>query len=229
MTVRALFLHGAGGGPWEWDIWERVWRGHFDIRAPQISGNSNDLADVRPGEYEQCVRDHVRQFSPRVVVGASMGGLLALRVAFHCPVVVLINPVPWWGTGRSTGTGATRRWSRGSVRSTLAHDLSFTTASSAAARWRDESGAVLRQLASGSGGKPHLSEDTRCLTIASEADDDIALSDMRRMAMELGADLCTIPAATHLGPVLGASAGKTAAMARDWALSFAGPFSFDSV
>ena len=211
---RALFLHGAGGGPWQWEAWRRIWGETFEVHAPQIECPQMDLSEIGLEDYAEYVRKTSDRIRPDVVVGASMGGLLALHVV--AANTVLINPVPWWGTGKAVTENDVREWSKGSVRSSLAKDLSFAVSVYSAARWRDESGRVLRQLAAGVGGKPQSSRDAHCLVVASRYDEEIPFSAMRTMAAKMDADLWTIPEASHLGPVTGASAGETALRAMRW-------------
>lgn len=184
------------------------------MHTHQIECRQTNLREIGLEDYAEHVRRAAAQIRPDVVIGASMGGLLALRVV--AANTILINPVLWRGTGKAATENDVREWSKGSVRSSLAKDLSFAASVYSAARWRDESGLVLRQLSAGVGGKPRYSGDARFLMIASQNDEEIPISAMRTMAVEMEADLWTIPEASHLGPLLGASAGETALRALRW-------------
>ena len=78
----ALMIHGAGGGGWEWDVWRRVflaagWR----VSTPDLRPAAAGLAATTLDDYEAQVHAWIHAASPDVVVGASLGGLLALNVA----------------------------------------------------------------------------------------------------------------------------------------------------
>jgi aminoacrylate hydrolase len=97
-------LHGVGGGAWSWKpqravlaercavfIWEG--RGHGEAARVPDAG----LADYWQDAVEALAAIRERGLQPVTVVGHSMGGLLALRLATEFPAavagVVLIDPV----------------------------------------------------------------------------------------------------------------------------------------
>ena len=91
----ALFVHGAGGGAWEWNVWTRVftargWRTHA-IELEPVEGG---YAATRLSDYRMQVEAAVRASSPSVLVGASLGGWLAYAVADAVSALVLVNPLP---------------------------------------------------------------------------------------------------------------------------------------
>jgi len=101
--IPILFYHGVGGAAWSWEpqvrelsarsrvyVWEA--RGHGLARAVADAGLADYFADA--GEALDAV---MAAGDPPVVVGHSMGGLLALAVAAERPAavrgLVLIDPV----------------------------------------------------------------------------------------------------------------------------------------
>ncbi|MCE3002899.1 MAG: alpha/beta hydrolase [Xanthomonadaceae bacterium] len=92
-----VLVHGAGGGAWEWLVWQRV------LAARGAVVHAVDLQPARAGlvattleDYAAQVESAVRSAGQPVLVGASLGGLLAAMVAVRCPVaaLVLVNPMP---------------------------------------------------------------------------------------------------------------------------------------
>lgn len=100
---RAVFVHGAGGGGWEWALWARVFAARgWSVLAPDLQPAADGVAATRWGDY----REQVRQWCatpPDLLVGASLGGLLALAVAAAVQprALVLVNPLPPCGLGRA--------------------------------------------------------------------------------------------------------------------------------
>ena len=82
-----LLVHGMNGGAWYlrpwlyaaaqagWDSWAVNLRGHHGSRPV------TDLGRVSISEYIEDVEDCLRQFGEAVVIGHSMGGLIAQKVA----------------------------------------------------------------------------------------------------------------------------------------------------
>jgi pimeloyl-ACP methyl ester carboxylesterase len=227
-----IFVHGAGGGGWEWTIWERVFAAHG------ASVLSPDLLPARGGLLATHIEDYAGQVvewcagaqRPLLLVGASLGGLLALMIApLVAPAaIVLVNPLPPigitprlaprdhvdivpWGTGRSL---------RG-TRHTLP-DADDAACLFAFRRWRDESGAVLRAASDGI-----TVETPRCpvLILASEHDHDLPPSSGRALADHLGAQFRVITGASHVGPLLGRHAAQIAEQVWQWSRTRAGPAS----
>ena len=158
----ALLLHGAGGGGWEWNIWRGVLAaGGIDRARPTCSPPPPGLAATTFEDYVQQARAALAALPrPRAVVGASLGGLLAMAAA-RC------GRRP--GAGQSTAAGAVVGatacarlagrvpWQRdarlASTRRAMP-DADDATALFAFRHWRDESGAVLRAAQPGSTVRP---------------------------------------------------------------------------
>jgi len=220
-ALDVLCIHGAGGGGWEWGIWQRVlgtrgWR----VLAHDLMPGSAGLAATHFADYATQVHYWRSALAePGMLVGASLGGLLALQAAAQMPpaALVLINPLPPagfeqrpaqrtyadivpWGRERSL-----RRTQRALVDGDAAACLF------AWRRWRDESGQVLNEAAS------IQVEIPRCpiLLLASEHD-DVPPAVSRALAAWLGADLRMLRESSHVGPLLGRAAPTAAALAADW-------------
>lgn len=221
-------IHGAGGGAWEWAIWRNV----FDAHG--VPAHAIDLQPGQQGLAATALEDYRRQIDgalsalprPRVVIGASLGGLLAAACGERADALVLVNalpPAPWahslaprdwpdiepWGVqARFDGT-----------RRALA-DADPATRLFAHRRWRDESGRVLREAHAGI----ELTRPT-CpgLFVVSEADDDVPPALNRAWAAAWQADVITAPTASHVGPLLGQCAAVVAQDAVRWLQSRLSP------
>ena len=88
-----MLIHGAGGGAWEWNRWRGV------LEAHAIAVHALELKPVPQGLSATTLQDYLAQTQgalqelqrPRVLIGASMGGLLAARALsdFYAVVTVL--------------------------------------------------------------------------------------------------------------------------------------------
>src|SRR5688500_2639167 len=91
-----LMIHGAGGGGWEWNVWRRVYAAAgFEVAAPTLESAAGGLEATTLDDYLAQVRAAWPERAP-LLVGASLGGLLALALAAErdCAALVLINPLP---------------------------------------------------------------------------------------------------------------------------------------
>lgn len=221
--MSTLLLHGAGGGGWEWNVWRRALRvaGHA-VHAPDLTPDAGGVAATRIEHYLAQVANHAAQLSePRILVGASLGGLLALATAAQAgaSAVVLVNPmppapesallaprpaspavIPW---GRDATLEGTRR---------ALPDADDSTCLYAMRRWRDESGTVLDAARAG---LTVAVPSCPVLVIGSDADDEIPCSVSRTLAARLAADFVRVPG-SHVGPLLGRDAIRSANLVSDW-------------
>jgi hypothetical protein len=217
----ALLLHGAGGGGWEWNLWRGPFSTHgIEVVTPDLAPTTGGLAATGWSDYLAQARAALASVpQPRAVVGASLGGLLAWACSDLADALVLVNPlppalwvqhlparhwpdvVPWRQQARLEGT-----------RRALA-DADPATALYAFRRWRDESGAVLRQAQAG---VPLPSPAVRTLFVASAHDEDVPSPITRAMAAATGAQLLETGSPTHVGPLLGRGAAEVAAGVAHW-------------
>jgi len=219
--IAALLVHGAGGGGWEWRIWQGVWRAHgIAATAPDLQPAPADIDTTQWQDYDAQVGRALDALPrPRVLVGASLGGLLAMRHASAADALVLINPLPpspWHRELPARDWPDVVRWRRDarldSSRRAMA-DADMASVLFAFRHWRDESGAVLRQVQAGI----HIARPAcPVLVMASSRDDDAPPATTRALAAAWQADAVSSAATTHVGPLLGRSAAADAAQAVAW-------------
>jgi pimeloyl-ACP methyl ester carboxylesterase len=171
--------------------------------------------------FEQAANAAEAIDPPRVLIGASLGGLLALSTAARtrCSALVLINPLPPLPEARAlpapTGYPSIIPWrqdaSLESTRRALpdADDLACLYAFR---RWRDESGAVLNTARTG---VMLASPDCPTLVLISNADAEVPPSVSAALAARLHASYLHVEA-SHTGPLLGRRANACAAQAVAW-------------
>lgn len=214
-----LFLHGAGGGGWEWNVWQRLFQAHgFDTHAPDLLASSSGLSNTTLEDYSQQVQQHLLAMKqPKIIIGASLGGLLALMNADQANALVLINPMPPapWHLALPTQETypAIIPWrSRASLSGTRRSlfDCDEMTCLVAFRHWRDESGAVMNAAMKG---VALVAPQCPVLMMASELDDDVPFSLSVELAEHLGASFVTLPNASHVGPLLGKNAAQFALQA----------------
>lgn len=92
----ALLIHGAGGGGWEWNAWRDVLRARrMQVAAPDLQPVAQGIAATGLNDYGAQMCDALDRLPrPRAVIGASLGGLLAMQLASACDALVLVNPLP---------------------------------------------------------------------------------------------------------------------------------------
>jgi pimeloyl-ACP methyl ester carboxylesterase len=218
----AVFVHGAGGGGWEWTVWARVFAAHGQpVLAPDLRPAAGGLAATSLDDYAAQVREWIaaaRRATPArgvVLVGASLGGLLALINRGHADALVLVNPMPPEGLPGPRHEGDIVPWGRqaslAGTRRALP-DADDLGALYAFRRWRDESGLALRQAHAG---VRCAEAATPVLVMASADDTDVPAARSATLAAALGASLVRLPG-SHVGPLLGRQAAAAAGQAVEW-------------
>lgn len=223
MKKTVVFVHGAGGGGWEWFLWEPVFRkAGWRTIAKDLLPTAGGLEKTQLSDYVSQVSASVsKDASPLVLVGASMGGLIALAAAQqHKPAaLVLINSVPPkgvpWPRPDSKPSPPVVRWANGPLQETRDSmpDSDEKTIQFAWKRWRDESGAVLTALHAGVD-LPNPTCPT--LVVISEKDTDIPPETSLALATRLHADVYRYVDMSHVGPLLGKRATEVAQATEHW-------------
>lgn len=212
-----VLVHGAGAGGWEWAAWARVFAaaGHV-VAAPDLAPAPAGLAATGFDDYLAQVRAWVAASPrPRVLVGASLGGLLAAAAADGVDALVLVNPLPPAGLPGGDPVPELVPWGR---RASLAGTRrALPGADDAAALfafrcWRDESGRVLREARAG---RPVPRPAVPVLVIASDGDTDVPPAASAALAADWGASLWRVPGG-HVDPLLGRQAPALAEAVLGW-------------
>lgn len=222
----AILIHGAGGGGWEWDLWKPA----FERAGWRFI--AKDLMPAKAGLAKTTVRDYVNQIEswipgdakPVAFIGASMGGLLAMQMAYRMtrakrPTgLVLVNSVPPRGirrAGTSKPAPAVVKWANGPRKETAGAmpDSDPAMIDFAWKRWRDESGVVMNSLREGVEVPPFTCPS---LVVIGAEDKDIAPSVSRAIAMRFKADMYEYAGMSHVGPLLGRRAAEVAEATADW-------------
>jgi pimeloyl-ACP methyl ester carboxylesterase len=213
----AVMIHGAGGGGWEYDKWRPVFaRAGYQVVA-------KDLVPVKGGYEATRLEDYVRQVvswcpkgRPVVLIGASMGGMLAQLAAARvkAKAVVLVNSTSPEGSGKRD-IPAVVRWANGPLKDTRDSmpDSDEKTILWAWKKWRDESGAVMTALAAG----PKVPAfKAPVLVVIGQKDTDIPPEKSRRLAARYKADILEYHGMSHVGPLLSTRAEEVAGSVVAW-------------
>ena len=221
-TGTVVMIHGAGGGGWEYKFWAPVWRkAGWTVIA-------RDLVPAPAGLEKTTLDDYTAQVSkwskgakrPLVVVGASLGGALALSTAkdLNPDALILINAAGTEPNVQREPIPPIVKWANGPLKDTedSMPDSDRATIRYAWKRWRDESGAVLRTVRSGI-----AFEKPSCpsLVIISEKDTDIAPDVSARLAEKIGAETRRYAGMSHVGPLLSTRGTEVAQAALAWTKS----------
>lgn len=217
-----LMIHGAGGGGWEYDFWKPAWESvGFTVHAPDLEPLGGDYARTRYQHYVAQVRRESMNKSPLVLVGASMGGILALSVAEEIKpeAIILINSVPPAGVGdfeRAPKWPEIVRWANGPIQDTIDSlpDGDEKTIQWAHPKWRDESGRVLNEISVGVKVSP---PQCPVLVVIGEADDTITPDVSRAIAKWSNADIFSYAQTSHIGPLMGLRRDEIARACAAWA------------
>ena len=220
-VASALLVHGAGGGGWEWAIWRGVLQAAgLVVAAPDLEPVPAGIAATRMQDYVgQMLEAQSRLPRPCAVVGASLGGLIAMLMASYADALVLVNPLPPdpWHRGLPSrewpGVVPWRRDARLASTRRASCDADDASALCAFRGWRDESGTVMNEACGGIIIEPPA---IPVLCIASGDDVDVPSAVTRDLARAWNARLIEWPDTDHVGPLLGRHAAAVAAEVRGW-------------
>lgn len=218
----AVLIHGAGGGAWEYDLWKPVFvRAGYKFVAKDLVPASGGLEKTTFADYEAQVKSWAPPGESPVLIGASMGGILALKVAeaLKPSAIVLVNSVPPAGvvTARTPQERypPVVKWANGPLSETRAAmpDSDEATIQKAWKRWRNESGAVMNALndrvAVRKPGCP-------VLMVIGAKDTDISPQTSRNVAAWADADIHEYANMSHVGPLLSRRASGVADSVITW-------------
>jgi len=221
MDGTAILIHGAGGGGWEYARWTPILTAAgYQVIAPDLQPVAAGLAATTFADYVAQVQGWLPAAGPILLVGASMGGILALQVAaaLQPAALVLVNSVPPAGVGAPRAGNvrpAIVRWANGPLAETRAalFDSDEATIHWAWPRWRDESGAVLNHIAAGITLPPPTCPT---LVVLSEQDTDIPYQSGLALAAWAKADVLLYHGMSHVGPLLSRRAEEVARTVVTW-------------
>ena len=214
-------IHGAGGGAWEWNVWRGVFEAEgFACEVLDLAAAEGGIGATRFENYSGQVGRVAREGD--VLVGASLGGLLALAcaAAVRPAALVLVNAMPpalWHSVlpAREAYPDVIPWGSEASLTSTrkAMPDADDAACLYAFRRWRDESGAVMNVARSG---VPVERPACPVLVMASSDDEDVPAAASAALADAYAASLIRIPGTSHVGPLLGRNAAGCATQAIAW-------------
>lgn len=221
MSGTIVCIHGAGGGGWEYAKWEPIFRtAGYHVIANDLDPVAAGLAATHFDDYLAQVKAWAPAGASTILVGASMGGILALQAAeaLNPVALVLVNSVP------PAGVGAPRRtkryppiieWANGPLEETsnALFDSDAATIQWAWPQWRDESGAVLQEIAAGIPVQPPTCPT---LVLLGTEDTDIPYESGLALATWAGADVHLYREMSHVGPLLSRRAAEVAQAVVVW-------------
>lgn len=224
-----IFIHGAGGGSWEWDYWKNYFQSYgYDCIAPSLTGQKKQLAQVHFQDYVQELITQLDAMEQKpFILGASMGGLLAQKIAetMNLAGLILINSVaPKHIADMHGGKYNTpeRRdiipWRTQSSLQDTARcmpEADKKTILWAHTQWRDESGSVIRDIRNGVCVK-RPKKPTPTLVIAGNKDTEIHPLLSHHIATYYRADHFVFDGVSHVGALLGKHWEKIATITRSW-------------
>ena len=215
-------VHGAGGGGWEYHLWQPVFeKAGWTVVAQDLMPTDGGLEATRFSDYlQQVTKWSQRRGGKLILIGASMGGILVLKATetVQPDAIVLVNSTMPKGLGPArTGTPAPSiiRWANGPRQETevAMPDSAEATIEFAWKRWRDESGAVLNEIRTGI-----AAQKPTCpvLVVLGQKDTDIPFTSGLELARWASADVHLYAGMSHMGPLMSTRAPEVAEGILDW-------------
>ncbi len=219
----AVMIHGAGGGGWEYRFWKPAFeRAGWQVIAPDLVPAKGGLKQTKFTDYvDQVISWVPKKHGKVVLIGASLGGILALKAAERIKpgAVILINGVSPAGVDpakrKSDPIPDVIRWANGPLKDTrdAMPDSDEATILWAHPQWRDESGSVLRTTRAGVKTTPPTCP---VLVVIGTKDTDIPPATSRATATWARADVFEYANTSHVGPLLGRRAKEIAEACATW-------------
>lgn len=215
-------VHGAGGGGWEYHLWQPVFeKAGWTVIARDLEPAVGGLSETRLADYlAQVEAWTTRRGGKLVLIGASMGGILAIKAAESVKpdAVVLVNSTLPKGVGPARSgpdAPAVIRWADGprsetevAMPDSIQAEIDF-----AWKRWRDESGAVVNEIRRGIVSVPPACQT---LVVLGQRDTDIPYTSGLQLAKWAGADVHIYAGMSHVGPLMSTRAEEVATSVLDW-------------
>jgi len=191
MKPPLLFIHGAFTRAKRWDPWLAYFRAAgFTCLAPSLPAHDPPdmaaLARLTFRDYvDAMIAAHATLSAPPVIIGSSMGGLVAQHVAAETKSsgLVLISSAPPWRGGGKIGAvpyaflyaipvaaGWALTGNKNAARKLVLHDLSPEEQDFFLAIFADESGKAYRTMVTG--GAPMVPGAVKCPVLCLSAADD---------------------------------------------------------
>ncbi len=194
----------------------------MESEAAQLRPASTGLAATDLGCYRDQLLAMTQQRDYQLIVGASMGAVLAWQLATKLSpsaALVLINP-PLPDPGAAASEAIIRWRGNQSLESTRRHLRGCTEVDCYYAhhRWRDESGLALAQARAW---KPARIANP-CLLVLGSADPAAELDGGKELAQALGATRWSIDGAGHLQPLFGDAAIELVQRLISWSATAVG-------
>ncbi len=216
-----VMIHGAGGGGWEYHKWKPVFeRAGWTVVAKDLVPTNNRYESTQFDDYVSQVVSWTPKRGGVYYIGASMGGLLALKAQEQRPVtgIVLVNsvaPLEVPIKRKQANNPPVVRWANGPLKDSqdAMPDSDPQTIRWAWKRWRDESGTVMNQITEGVSAQSPL---CLVLTVLGESDTDVPHSTGLALAKWCGATVKTYPKMSHVGPLMSRRATEVAQFALKW-------------
>ena len=238
-----LFVHGASAGAWMWaeDFLPRFAAAGRHAVAVSLRGHGNatgrdDLPGTTLAAFDADLRAALARFTrPPVLVGHSLGGLIAQRLIGQVPLagIVLLASLPpegmaligprlawsrpalWWEALASAVTSARPPILDATHALLREEGLSEATARSYAGRMVPESTRTLMDAHWPAPVLPAMLAGVPALVLAGERDPMVWITETWRTALYHGAEHASLPEAGHFLQ-LGAAAPAAAARILDW-------------
>lgn len=224
MLPEIILIHGAGSGSWQWRFWCDV------LEAENLAYRTIDLLPKEDNLATTHFRDYVSQVvavaesspQPPILIGVSMGGMLALKSAelLKTSALVLLNSLPpaainSWQHKRVRFPEIIPWQSRVTLDDTrrALPDADEAIIHWAHGQWRDESGQVMRTLYHGI---PTLTPKVPTLILSGAMDRTVKPMIGEEMAKRFASDYICFAEVSHVGILLGRRAPFIAQFTLQW-------------